>query len=143
MNLQPVKLAMLTLSVALLSGCVADTDGGRESSSTPVQSVTVTESDQKVDLKDDQKLIIRSENSASLSLGGSGTCPPVIESATYKDNTLKIVLDSNIYDGQMCTMDYKIKTFDFTLTGDRFSDDTTGQLINGSDVINLEVVKFK
>lgn len=138
---QPLlKLGILAVSALALSAC-ADSSDPRDNDSTQSPSITISESDYQPDSPTlNQEFIIRGDTLGTVLLGGSGTCPPVIKEATFKDETLRVVLDSQAYKGKMCTMDYTLHAYDLEMSGSKFAPSTKAYLVSEDTETELNVI---
>ena len=136
-----LKFGLLALSALLLSSCVPDSSGLGKPAPAPSKSIIITESDYKPDsLTFNQELVIRSDNLGTVLLGGSGTCPPVIKEATFENETLRLILDSEAYKNKMCTMDYTLHAYDLELSGSKFTPSIKAYLVSENTETELKVI---
>lgn len=103
-------------------------------------SAIVTTSDRNSQLEDASTVFIMNDTEAYVALGGSGSCPPIIDKAIYQDELLTITLDGDFYEDRACTADYRIYTFDLELKTNEFSEDTSAKLVKGDFAEELKVV---
>lgn len=138
---QPLlKLGILAVSVIALSAC-ADSSKPRENEPAQTPSITITESDYQPDTPTlDQAVVIRGDNLGTALLGGSGTCPPVIKEATFENEALRLVLDSEAYKNKMCTMDYTLHAYDLEMSGAKFTPSIKAYLVSEGTETELNVI---
>lgn len=139
MKQSALKIGILAVSVLALSAC-ADSSKPRENDRAQSPSITITESDYQPDSPTlNQELIIRGDSLGTVLLGGSGSCPPVIKEATFENEALRVVLDSEAYKNKMCTMDFTLHAYDLELSGSRFTSSTKAYLISENMETELDV----
>lgn len=140
MKKQPLlKVGILAVSVLALSAC-ADSSKPRNDDSNQSPSITITKSDYQPDTPTlNQGFVIRGDNFGTALLGGSGTCPPVIKDATFENETLRLILDSEAYKNKMCTMDYTLHAYDLELSESKLTTSTKAYLVSEGTETELNV----
>lgn len=138
-------VAFVALALAGCSSASPNTSEPRPNNPATPAAVTVTVGEAgeagDVSMDDGSTLFLTDDTTANLVLGGSGSCPPVIESATFEKELLTINMDEHAYDDMACTMDFRLYSFEITLEGgdEQFSATTQATLVTGEDESQLKV----
>lgn len=101
----------------ILAGCSSSTP---ETSNGNVEGnivLSVETVDYATDLSNGDHVVKVDGNVVTVMLGGSGSCPPSIETATFDESSNTVSLNMFEYpEDTMCTMDYRQYFYDITVT---------------------------